>query len=188
MLRKTSIALAMAVTLATAATAETTVHETIEFRLSAGGFDAETLVIENMPVGSTETRYTEQGSQALVSRFEDRFEIELHGESLTINTPSHHEIDLHEAHEGMVWIEKDEEHFSDEEGGERHVIVKRVHGDGDQAFFSDDAKGERRIMIMNGDDVGEEELAGMLGEMHVDVEADGHQTIMIRKEIEISED
>ena len=102
------------------ATTETT--EIITLKLDVAG-EMETLDLENFPVGATETIYTESGSQALVTRFDDHFEIEINGEQIVVDLPQIHTLDGSEHH---LWAFDDVEIDTDVE---KHVFIKSISGD-----------------------------------------------------------
>ena len=93
MLRKALLGAALAAAVA-GVSAHTESHETIKLKVAAEGFEPEVLVLENVPVGAMETVVTDAGNEALVTRFDDRFEIELHGELIVVEIPAFSGLEL----------------------------------------------------------------------------------------------
>ncbi len=156
---KRSLAYAVAPTLAFAlfagvtsiSLAEQSWEERVELRLSTEG-NGHVLVLDDfdaLPVGATETVWTEGGTEALVTRLEDGLLVEIAGEQFEIGMPEPGrmtldalQIDfrghgLHEDGKKIVIVTSDEVHeFSDHEhvsghgsGGERRIVIRTADGE-----------------------------------------------------------
>ena len=122
-MKKTALAAALLLC-AQWASADSETSEIITLKLDVAG-EMETLDMENFPVGATETIYAESGRQALVPRFEDRFEVEISGEQIVVDLPQLHALEIGDHH---TWISTDEDIVVNSEA-EKHVFIKKISSD-----------------------------------------------------------
>ncbi|MEM9301406.1 MAG: hypothetical protein AAGE01_04805 [Pseudomonadota bacterium] len=122
-------------------------EERIELKIAADGAAPEVIVLddfENFPIGATETVRTEAGTEALVTRLEDRVLLELNGEQFEIAMPDPERL------HGNVFLHDDADVIIEELGEGAHVVEKHVIIRSD-AEFHDDVDGET-IVIDLGED------------------------------------
>ncbi len=180
-------------------------HEEIRIAYKTDSGLADTVVIENLAVGDSEVFVTESGEEVFVTRNEDSLDIEVAGETVSVQM-----LHLDGLHDDAHFGDLDVNEWVDEDGNRRVEIHKSmdvtVHCDDGEdcadahkmVFISDDgdvdvrhADGKVIVTSFGGDVLDDGELEEVLAELHINHEldhADGEKMIVIKKEIRVESD